>query len=261
MQERVRALCLAVAVFALAGCRPPQHFVLVHGAFMGAWAWEPVVAQLRGNGEKVTAIDLPAHGEDQTPVAEVTLDAYLDRVDQAVDAEGSRVVLVGHSMSGMVIAQYAERAPEKVKLLVYMTAYVVPDGKTMLDVGPMDTDSQTMQYLVPDPQNGTLGFPAEKVQELFCADCTASALQLFHERYRDDLLAPLSVPLALSEASWGSVPKAYIFASDDQAITLGFQQQMASTMTLTGFETLATSHLPQLSAPAQVAGALVRLAR
>ena len=52
------------------------RFVLVHGAFGGAWCWEPVVQALERDGHEAIAIDLPGSGADQTPVAEVTLDAY-----------------------------------------------------------------------------------------------------------------------------------------------------------------------------------------
>src|SRR5438045_3086482 len=52
------------------------RLVLVHGAFGGAWVWAPVLDALRAAGHTPEPIDLPGAGEDQTPVAEVTLDAY-----------------------------------------------------------------------------------------------------------------------------------------------------------------------------------------
>jgi pimeloyl-ACP methyl ester carboxylesterase len=85
-----------------------MRIVLVHGAFGGAWCWEPVLPGLRAAGHTVEAIDLPGHGEDKTPVAEVTLDAYADRVC-GVLAAGPPAVLVGHSMGGVVVTQAAAR--------------------------------------------------------------------------------------------------------------------------------------------------------
>ena len=55
------------------------RIVLVHGAFGGAWCWEPVPGRLRDAGHEVEAIDLPGSGEDSTPVADVSLDAYASR--------------------------------------------------------------------------------------------------------------------------------------------------------------------------------------
>ncbi len=43
------------------------RFALVHGAFHGAWCWEPLVRELRAAGHTATAIDLPGSGDDETP--------------------------------------------------------------------------------------------------------------------------------------------------------------------------------------------------
>ena len=54
-------------------------FVLVHGAFVGSWIWEPVVELLERDGATVRAPDLPGSGEDFAR-DEVTLDACVERV-------------------------------------------------------------------------------------------------------------------------------------------------------------------------------------
>jgi pimeloyl-ACP methyl ester carboxylesterase len=46
-------------------------FVLVHGAWHGAWCWYKVVPRLRQAGHEVIAPDLPSLGRDRTPVAEI----------------------------------------------------------------------------------------------------------------------------------------------------------------------------------------------
>ena len=43
------------------------HFILVHGAWHGAWCWYKVVPLLRAAGHRVDAINLPGHGIDRTP--------------------------------------------------------------------------------------------------------------------------------------------------------------------------------------------------
>jgi pimeloyl-ACP methyl ester carboxylesterase len=256
-----RKLAVLAALGALAGCTPPEHLVLVHGAWMGAWALDPVADQLRAEGQKVSVVELPAHGQDQTPVSSATLDAYVDRVGQAVDAEGQPVVLVGHSMAGMVISQYAERSPAKVKRLVYLAAYLPSDGQSLQDLAYTDADSHLGPALVVDAQDGTGAIPQDKLQDIFCADCTAGELASIQSNYRDEPLAPIGTKVQLSDAAWGSVPKAYIFTTDDHAVSYGLQQAMASKVTLAGSETLDTSHSPFLSAPSQVTAALQRLVR
>src|SRR5215831_12802071 len=56
------------------------RFVLVHGAFSGAWIWGPLIDRLKAAGHSVETFDLPGLGEDQTPASEVSLDACADRL-------------------------------------------------------------------------------------------------------------------------------------------------------------------------------------
>src|SRR5262245_46877635 len=85
----------------------PQSFVLVHGAWMGAWSWNDVVPELEAMGSSATAVELPAHGDSTEPVSAATLDAYVAAVSDAVDRASAPVVLVGHSMAGIVITEVA----------------------------------------------------------------------------------------------------------------------------------------------------------
>ena len=56
------------------------QFLLVHGAFHGAWCWQKLVAELEKRGHRAKAIDLPGQGADQTPLKEVTLDTMVDKI-------------------------------------------------------------------------------------------------------------------------------------------------------------------------------------
>lgn len=56
------------------------HFVLIHGAFDGAWCWSQLADELRAAGHTVLAPDLPGAGEDPTPLSEVTLASATQRV-------------------------------------------------------------------------------------------------------------------------------------------------------------------------------------
>jgi pimeloyl-ACP methyl ester carboxylesterase len=91
---------------------------LVHGAWHGRWCWVKTIAELEGMGHTVVALDLPGLGEDQTPPAEITLQRYVDAVCDALGKEEEPVLLVGHSMGGIVVSEAAERLPEKIKRLV-----------------------------------------------------------------------------------------------------------------------------------------------
>ena len=70
------------------------RFVLVHGAFAGAWSWEPLVGALEAAGHTAEAFDLPGSGDDPMPVAEVTLGAYCERLSEVLAARAEPAVLV-----------------------------------------------------------------------------------------------------------------------------------------------------------------------
>ena len=90
-------------------------FVLVHGAFHGAWCWYKVVAALEARGHRAIAPDLPGHGLDRTPMEKCNLGLYVSTVVAAIETEKEPVVLVGHSLGGLTVTQVAERVPERVR--------------------------------------------------------------------------------------------------------------------------------------------------
>jgi len=90
-----------------------SNYILVHGAWGGAWEFADLIKLLSTNGNKVTALDLPGHGENKQALANVTMAAYVKTVVAAVKAQDEKVILVGHSLAGAVIAQVAEEIPEK----------------------------------------------------------------------------------------------------------------------------------------------------
>jgi len=110
------------------------RFVLVHGAFSGAWIWGPLVERLKEAGHSAEAFDLPGLGDDTTPTSEVTLDAYATRLCEVLAASSEPAIVVGNSMGGIVATEGAARSPGRVAALVYVTAFLPKDGQSLLDL-------------------------------------------------------------------------------------------------------------------------------
>ena len=72
-------------------------FMLIHGAWHGAWCWERLVPELESLGHRTLTVDLPS--DDPT----ATFETYADHAVEAMSTEDDQVVLVGHSMAGMSI--------------------------------------------------------------------------------------------------------------------------------------------------------------
>lgn len=103
--------------------------VLVHGIRTSATMWRSQVAHLTERGVGVTALDLPGHG---TRMAEpFTLDVALDTIDAAVRSAAAHgpVILIGHSMGGLLSIAYAGRTdPPPIAAFIAASCTAVPRG-------------------------------------------------------------------------------------------------------------------------------------
>src|ERR1700682_3324645 len=116
-------------------------YVLVHGAWHGGWCWHRIVAKLRRASHRVFAPDLKSLGIDRTPPNDVTLELWTDQIAALARAQADPVVLVGHSRGGIVLSEVAERIPDQVRTLVYVTAFLLEDGRSLQDAAGDDPES------------------------------------------------------------------------------------------------------------------------
>ncbi|MGW0217558.1 alpha/beta fold hydrolase [Micromonospora chokoriensis] len=103
------------------------EFVLVAGAWLGASAWDDVVAPLRAAGHGAHALTLSGLGDKRgMPAGQQT--HVQDIVDEVERRELRDVVLVGHSYSGIPVGQAAERIGDRLTTVVFVDAEVPVDG-------------------------------------------------------------------------------------------------------------------------------------
>lgn len=114
-------------------------FVLVHGAWHGGWCWKKLAPLLRVSGNVVLTPTMTGLGERAhllTP--DVTLETHIADIAAVIECEDvERVVLVGHSYGGMVIAGVAPRIASRLSALVYLDAFLPDDGKSLKDYAPV----------------------------------------------------------------------------------------------------------------------------
>jgi len=235
-------------------------FILIHGAWHGGWCWERVAPRLRAAGHQVLAPDLPGMGADATPLGDDPLAQWAGfAADLAASADGE-VILVGHSRGGLVISEAAERAPEHIDRLVYLTAFLLQRGQSLADMAGRHPDvgpgaairpAEDPARLMIDPQ---LGIP------IFYGQCSDADAQAAARRLTPEPLAALTRPLQVTAERFGRVPRAYIEASDDRAISLEMQREMQAALPCDPVITLSSDHSPFYSAAPQLAQALLGLA-
>ncbi|MGW2562100.1 alpha/beta fold hydrolase [Streptomyces sp. NPDC001514] len=105
------------------------EFVLVPGAWLGSWAWDDVVPELRAAGHGTHPMTLTGLADKQgLPVGRQT--HVQDIVDEVERHDLRDVVLVGHSYSGIPIGQAAERIGDRLAHVVFVDSNVPADGES-----------------------------------------------------------------------------------------------------------------------------------
>lgn len=234
-------------------------YVLIHGAWHGSWCWDKVVPLLRREGHKVEAPDLPGHGRDKTPIPEISLQAYADRVCQILDAQSEPVILVGHSMGGVVITQTAEYRPEKIKTLVCLSAFLLQDGEFLLQLAGGDTEALVLPNLIMAEDQSYAMVRDERIKEAFYGDCSDEDVTRAKSLLVPQAAAPFATPVNTSEEKFGRVRRVYISCLRDKAITPALQEKMYKALPCEKVIFMDTSHSPFFSAPKELAGHLLSL--
>ncbi|EEL40880.1 Uncharacterized protein BC141101_01142 [Bacillus toyonensis] len=219
-------------------------YVLVHGAWQGEWAWELVKPQLEALGHTVITLDLPGSGKDTTPSQNITLDSYVDAVTATINQQTEKVIVVGHSMGGIVITQTAELIPNKIDKLVYLCAFLPQNGESLgskLDgeAGPQFSinENDMTAELIPNLIEKTFlnATENEEIKE-------ASSKKMCPQP-----LGPFQQQLKISEENFGTVDRIYIETTLDRAIPIDFQRRMNTETPCSKIITLEADHSPFFS--------------
>ena len=232
-------------------------YILVHGAWHGAWCWEKVVPLLRRAGHQVITFDLPGHGQDKTPVAEVVLDLYVQRTSEVLATQREPVILVGHSMGGIVLSETAERYPAKIEKLIYLAAFLLQDGHSQGEIAQNDKDTLLVPNVVFDESGTSLTLPPEKLKEILYDDCSDEDIAWAKRHLVPQAIKPLTTSIHVTAENFDRIPRVYIECLQDKAISPACQRQMYTAWPCQKVFTLQTSHSPFFSAPEQLSRLLL----
>lgn len=236
-------------------------FVLVHGAWQAPYAWQRVKQQLEIEGQKVIVIQLPAHGSDNTPPVEASIDSYSQKIVDALKSTEGKVILVGHSMGGMVVSQVAEMIPSKIKKLVYIGAFVPGNGQSLMELSMMDKQSLLGAAIIPSKDQLTLDIKKENLANIFCQDATKDEQEMVLQNYRAEPAIPFTNKVRLTAENFGAADKYYIETAQDHAVGIDLQKQMVKAARISHVYSVNTGHCPFISQPAEVSKLLMGIAK
>ena len=251
-------------------------FIYLHGSFHAAWNWHRLIPLMTQAGHNSIALDLPGHGHSDTPPSGVFLEACVEQLLACIDMRSEPVVLVAHSRNGIVISQAAERRPDRILGLVYLAAYLVPHGKSMMDYAMTDHASLVVQNVemaldrrfIPLfmrlfrqrwaqrlcalllPQKFQVHRLAKRVyREALYHDCGDDITELANVLLEAEPNWAGFTPLQLSAERYGCVRKVYIECLQDRAVTLPLQRRMQAETPCDRVYSLDSGHSPFFSQP------------
>ncbi|MGY9046993.1 hypothetical protein P775_10130 [Puniceibacterium antarcticum] len=234
-----------------------SHFLMIHGSCHGAWCWRDLLPELHALGHTAQAIDLPAHGQDQTPAAEATLDRYARAILGALDAP---TIVVGHSMGGFPISRAADIDSHHIQRLIYLCAYVPWDDHTLVEMRLRAPRQPIMKAIRKSEDGSTFAILPEHAREVFYHDCPDAAVEYALANLCAEPTLPQATKVTLG-AAYKSVPRSYILCEQDSAIPSEFQQTMAGYFAPEDVVRMNTSHSPFFAAPAELAQHLDQIAK
>lgn len=236
-------------------------FVLVPGFWLGAWAWDEVVAPLRAAGHAVYPVSLPGCAERAGEAGVFGLEEHIaDLAELLVREDLWDVVLVGHSGACAPVGGLADRMPERVRRLVYLDAGPIPDGGCIADMWPPEFRAYVDGAVV----EGRLPMPPWEELSASTEGLDAAALAAFRKHATPEPVGAFRDRLRLTGARDG-VAQAMVCCS----IPLEQVRELAASghpwfAGVVGpnweMRELPTGHWPMFSRPADTAAVLAELA-
>ena len=233
------------------------NFILVHGGMHGGWCWEKVVPLLREAGHNVVAPDLPAMApNDPIAAKDVTLAMVGDFVAEQVSRLAGDTILVGHSMGGLAISEAAERVPESLSGLIYVTALLLPAGQCMIS----ELAQNPVDIAVISDDGAVMTANMANAPGMFYNRCSAEDTHAALARLVPQPMKLGLEPLTITAERFGRVPRAYVECLDDNLVPIAVQRLMQQSWPCDPVFTMDSDHSPFLSAAPALAAHLIAAA-
>jgi pimeloyl-ACP methyl ester carboxylesterase len=239
---------------------PPQ-FVLVHGAWHGAWCWSRVLPRLRAAGRDAFAVTLTGVGERAHLLTrDIRVATHVaDVVNVIVCEELTDVMLVGHSYGGMVITGVADRMeaehPGVLRHIVYVDGSAPKPGESWSS--PHEPEVVAARVAAAEASGGlAIPQPDASVFGLEGADRDWVNRRMTPQPfglYRD--------PLHFDEARVARLPRTFIDCNRPAFPNIDVMRRRVRSEPGWNVIEIATGHDAMVSAPAALSDALLALDR
>lgn len=258
--KRIINLAFIIIVSLNMSCKdvqPKKNYVLVHGAYHGKWCWDKIVPILEKDGNQVYAIDLPGHGNDNTPPEDVTLELYQKKILQTVNSIDGQVILIGHSLGGVSISLVAEQVPDKIESLIFLSAVLPIDGESAFSATSLDPNpNESIFYEISENQK-TVKVVSDLAKNIFYNDCSEEDKDFGYSKLCVQAMEPFFATVNLTQERFGHIPKYYIETLNDKALSIEIQRIFHQRTKCEEVISLESGHSPFFSMPQKLSDAIL----
>jgi pimeloyl-ACP methyl ester carboxylesterase len=263
------AAVVAATSHARAAGKSKPKIIMVHGSWHWGGCFQQVADRLAVAGYPVATPDLTSHGYSSASYDSFkSIEEYAQPVEEILKSSSEKVVLVGHSMGGVTLTYLAEKYPEKISKLIYLTAFMVPNGKKALDYILLNTKIPAAKELfqVASQVNDGRGLKLDLdqrslVKAAFYADCSDHDVDIAAKNVLPiTSTVPDQTVSTVTAKRYGRIPRVFIECTEDKAIPIETQRLMMKDLPGAKVVSLKTSHSSFFSQPDAVAQLIKEMA-
>lgn len=231
-----------------------MQYILVHGAWQGGWCWKFLATELQKLGHKVSCLDLPGHGKSSFPISEVTYDIYYKNLENEIKKYHD-IVLVAHSMSGIVTAPLLDKYSDRISHLFLISAFVAQNGQSLLDIAVAGGPSEIPSLIITDEKNKTQSLDLSKAKDALYHDCPSEVADWAVKQLQPSPIEPFEAPIHWKDSGKTKDKRTYIVCEKDRDVHVTTQLEIVKNYPckIISFE---SGHFPFLSHPKQLAEVL-----
>jgi pimeloyl-ACP methyl ester carboxylesterase len=239
-----------------------ETFVLVHGAWHDGSAWDAAAKHLHDKGHRTFAPTMAGHGKGVGRNV-----SHADCVESIVRVIVERAVkdfvLVGHSFGGTVVCKIAEAIPERIKRLVFLNAFVLNDGSSLVDEVPPAHAALYDQLSAETPDKSVM-IPFPIWRESFVNDADLEMAKWTYSQLSPEPYQPCTDKLDLKKFYSLQIPRSFINCTEDTALPpgeWGWHPRMTSRLGVYRLVQMPGSHEVIYTNPALLAQKIVEAGR
>lgn len=223
-----------------------KRYIFIHGACQGGWCWNKIEGLLKSNNIDYETPDLPGHGNDKTPLSEITFEKYVESIRDIIKNTDKKIVLIGHSMGGFIASQVAELEYKKIDKIIYIASLIPKNNETILSLLKKDKKSKLLKYSILSKDKLSVELNLSKMDEILYNNCSFEDIEFGKSKLCKQATFPFNTPIKLTE-EFKKIPKYYIKTLYDNSISIEFQNKLCDRYNNIITKEIKSGHAPFFS--------------